>query len=91
MGEEKKGHPENRGADGEMVFEMAGGSSKGGFGLAVFVEPRSAKTFVGVAVVLGEIEIVLDERSTGEGVIADAIAADPGIEEREGEKKKYQE
>ena len=64
-----------------MVFEVAGWSSKIGFGLVIFVETRAAETFVGVLIVLREIEIVLDERSAGEGVIADAIAAHPRIEE----------
>ncbi len=64
-----------------MVFEVAGRSSKIGFGLVIFVQARPAKTFVGVLIVLREIEIVLDERSAGEGVIADAIAAHPRIEE----------
>jgi hypothetical protein len=40
-----------------------------------------------VFIVLSEIEIVLDERSADEGVVADTIAADPGIEEREGEQE----
>ncbi len=77
--EEKKRRPENGGADGEMVFEVIGGRSKDGPELAAFVEAGAAEAFVGVAVVLGEIEIVLDERSTGKGVVADAIAAHPGI------------
>ncbi len=81
MREKKKRHPENRGADGEMVVEVAGGRSKAGSGLVIFVQARPAKTFVGVLIVLREIEIVLDERSAGEGVIADAIAANPRIEE----------
>jgi hypothetical protein len=34
---------------------------------------------------------VLDERSAGKSVIADAIAADPGIEERKGEEEKQKE
>lgn len=83
MSDEKKRSPENGGANGEMIFEMAGGSSKDGLGLAVLVEARPAETFVGVAVVFGEIEIVLDQRSTCERVVADAVAADPGIEERQ--------
>jgi len=40
-----------------------------------------------VAVIFGEIEHVLDERSAGESVIPDTVAADPGIEKRKGEKK----
>ncbi len=86
--EEEKRCPQNGGPDGEMVFEVAGGSSKEGSGLVIFVEARPAKTFVGMAVVLGEIEIVLDERSAGKGVIADTIATHPGIQKWKREKKK---
>ena len=86
MREEKKRRPENRGADGEVVIEMAGGGAKVGPRLIIFVEARAAETFVGVAVVFGEIEIVLDQRSAGKSVIADAVAADPGIEKRERDK-----
>ena len=80
VGEDKKRSPQNRGADGEVVFEMAGGRAKVGFGLALFVEARAAKTFVGMPVVFGEIEIVLNQRGAGKRVITDAIAAHPGIE-----------
>ncbi|PYU75318.1 MAG: hypothetical protein DMG49_03190 [Acidobacteria bacterium] len=41
-----------------------------------------------MAVIFGEIEIVLDEWSTGKSVIANAITTHPGIEERQREKKK---
>ncbi len=82
MGEKKKRHPQNRGADGEVIIEKAGGGSKAGSGLVIFVEARPAETFVGVLIVFGEIEIVLDQRSSCKSVIADAIAAHPGIEKR---------
>ena len=32
-----------------------------------------------------------EERSAGEGVVADAVAADPGIEQRKGEQKKQEQ
>jgi hypothetical protein len=82
MGEEKKRHPKNRGADGEMVVEMAGGRAKLGPGLVIFVEARPTKAFVGELVVSGEIEAVLNQRSAGKSVVADAVAAHPGIEKR---------
>ena len=63
-----------------MIIEMAGGSAKFGFGLAGFVEARPAKTFVGVLIIPGEIETVLNERCAGKGVIANAITAHPRIE-----------
>ena len=80
MGEEKKRSPENGGADGEVIFEMAGRRAKVGLGLALFVKARAAKTFVGMPVVFGEIEIVLNQRGAGKGVITDAVTAHPGIE-----------
>ncbi len=92
MREEEKRRPENGGADGEMVFEAIGGCSKDRPKLTAFVEARAAEAFVGVAVVLGEIEIVLDERSAGKGVVADAIAAHPRVQKwkRENPKEKKQ-
>ena len=38
-------------------------------------------------IVLSEIEPLLDERSPDQGIVADTIAANPRIEEREGEKE----
>jgi len=87
VGKEKKRSPENGGADGEVVVEMAGGRAKVGLRLTIFVEARAAKTFVGMPVVFGEIEIVLNQRGAGKGVITDAIAAHPGIEKWERTKK----
>jgi hypothetical protein len=87
VGDEKKRRPENGGADSEMVVEMAGGSAEFLPRLAVFVEARAAEAFVGVAIIFGEVEVVLDERSARKSIIADAVAADPGIEKREREKK----
>jgi hypothetical protein len=91
MREEEKRHPENCGANGEMVVEVAGGRSKIGFGFAVFVEVRPAETIVGMLIVPGEIETVLNQRSASKGVVADAIAAHPGVEEWQREKKQKDE
>jgi hypothetical protein len=44
-----------------------------------------------MAVVFSEIQIVLDERSASKSVVADAVAAHPGIEKWEREKKKNKE
>ena len=87
MREKEKGRPEDGGADGEMVVEEDGGGSKAGFGLVIVVEARAAETGVGVLVVFGEIETVFDQRGAGKSVVANAIAADPGIEEWERKKK----
>ncbi len=92
MREEEKRCPENGGADSEMVFEVIGGCSKDGPELTAFVEAGAAEAFVSVTVVLGEIEIVLNERSAGKGVVADAIAAHPRVQkwQRENPKEKKQ-
>lgn len=88
MREEEEGSTENSGAGREMVFEMAGGSAIFGFRPTGFVEARAAKTFVGVLIVSGEIETVLDQRGARKGVIANAVTAHPGIEK--GQRKKKQ-
>src|SRR5690349_17901708 len=72
-----------------MVVEMAGGRAEHRLGPAIFVEARFAKTLIGGHVIVLKIEAVLDERRAGKGVIADAIAANPGIDE--GERKNKQE
>ena len=87
MCDEEKRRPENRGADGEVVVEVPGGRSKEGPGLVIFVKARPTETFVGMPVVFGEIEIVLNQRGAGKRVITDAIAAHPGIEKWERTKK----
>jgi len=86
MREEEKRRPKNRGTDGEMVVEVAGGGAKAGPGQVVFVETRAAEAGIGGLVVPGEIETVLDQRSAGKSVIADTIAAHPGIQKRKREK-----
>jgi hypothetical protein len=74
-----------------MVVEMAGGGAELRARLAIFVEARAAETFVGMPIIFGEVKIALDERSTGKSVIADTVAADPGIEKRKREEKEKQE
>jgi len=71
-----------------MVIEMAGGSAKFGSRLAVFIDARPAKAVVGMPVIFGEIEVVLDERSSSKRVIADAVAAHPRVQKRKRAKKK---
>jgi hypothetical protein len=57
----------------------------------VFIKLRNAKTLVSVLIILGEIEIVLNQRSPSKGVVTDAVASNPGVEERQREKKKKSE
>ncbi len=91
MREEKKRSPQDRRADGEMVIEMARGCSKGGFRPAVFVEAGPAKTFVSMLIIFGEIEIMFNQRSANKSVIADTVAAHPGVKERKREKEQKEQ
>ena len=70
-----------------MVFEVARASTILGSRLPLFVEARLAEALVGMPIIFGEIEVVLDERGADEGVVADTIAAHPRIEERGGRGK----
>src|SRR5713226_7481351 len=91
MGDQKKGSPENGGTHGEVIFQVAGGRAKDVFGLAVFIEARFAKAGVGSDVVALKIEAVFDQGGAHEGVIADAVAADPRIQQYERQKKQKEE
>jgi hypothetical protein len=70
-----------------MIFEMAGARVENGLGHAGLVEAIYAETIVGTLIIASEVEVMLDERRTRIGVIADTIAAHPGIEDGQGEKK----
>ena len=91
VGKEKKRGPEDGGANGEVIIEMAGSRAEFGDWLAVFVETIFAEAFVGVLVIGGEIEIVLDQGGASVSVVADAVAAHPGIEHGEREQEEHQE
>ena len=77
--DEKERRPKDGRTDGEVIFKMAGGRAEISARLAGFVEAAFAETGVGVLIVGGEIEIVLNEERAGVGVITDAVASDPGI------------
>jgi hypothetical protein len=70
-----------------MVIEMAGGRVLVGENVSVGIDSAHAEAGVGHEPVLLKIEIVLDEESAGERVISDAIAAYPGIDQRQRENK----
>jgi hypothetical protein len=91
MSDDQEWRPEDGGADGEMIVEMAGNGPKRLAGDAVFVKASVAKTGICILIVVGEIEVVLDQRRAKEGVIANAIAANPGIDQREREQEKNEE
>jgi len=75
-----------------MIVEVARRRANNLAWLSIRVEPRLAKTFVGVLVVRGEVKVALNQERTGESIIADAIAAHPRVKERQRndqQKKKY--
>ena len=90
MRNQKKGSPQNRGTNGEMIFEVPCTCSKFSGGLAVFVETIFAEAGIGFLIVACEIEIVLDEGSAGESVVTDAVTANPGIKHGQGEQKEHE-
>src|SRR5580700_5484176 len=73
-----------------MIFNVAGAGARFSVRLAVFVEAVFAKAGVGFLIVACKIEIVLDQRSTHEGVVADAVSAHPGIEHGQGKQKEHE-
>ena len=91
VGDKQKRRPEDGRTDGEVIFDMAGASAKCSGGLAVFVEAIFAETGVGLLIVVSEIEIVLDERSARERVIANAVSAHPGIQYRQRKQEEHKE
>src|ERR1700693_1545934 len=70
-----------------MILEMAGARVENGFGHARLVETIDAETVVGTLIIASEVEMMLDERRTRIGVIANAIASHPGIEDGQGEEE----
>ncbi len=89
VGDEKERRPKDGGANGEMIFKMAGGRAEISTRLAGFVEAPFAETGVGVLIIGGEIEIVLNEESACVRVITDAVTADPRV--GQGQSKEKQE
>jgi hypothetical protein len=69
---------------------MSGGRTEIRARLPVFVESAIAEAGVGVLVVCREIEIVLNQKSASECVIAYSVAANPGINERKCENEEKQ-
>ena len=91
MGYEKKGSPEDRRANSEVIVEVTGARAHFRLGLAVFVEATFAEAVVGARVVGEKVEIVTDQRSACEGVVAHTVSADPRIEQRKGDQEEKEE
>ena len=80
VGGDEKRTPENSGADGKMILEMAGLRSETILWRTIFIQAGFAKGGVGALIVLVKVEVMLDEQGTGERVISDAVPAYPRIE-----------
>jgi len=65
-----------------VILQVAGGSEVFDEYVAMLVVAGLAETFIGKFVVLSEVEAVLDERGAGVGIVADTVAADPGVHQR---------
>src|SRR5438477_26087 len=70
-----------------MIVEVAGGGAKFSLGQAAFVEAGVAEARVGILIVVLKIETVLDQGSAREGVVADAVAVNPRIQQGEGKQE----
>src|ERR1700736_2711606 len=62
-----------------MIIEMTGRCAEGRPGGAIFVDARVAKTGVAGLIVVLEIQVVLDQRCARKRIVANTIAANPGI------------
>src|ERR1700747_267925 len=71
-----------------MIVYMACGCVLLGKNISRRIGSTHAEGGIGPEPVLLEIQIVLDEQRTAEGVVSDAVAAHPRIEERERENEK---
>ncbi|GAC1633011.1 MAG: hypothetical protein NVS9B14_07030 [Candidatus Acidiferrum sp.] len=87
MREDEKGSPKNRRADREMIVQMARHRSELAARLTGFVDAAFAKTCIGMLVVGGKVQIVLNQKRANVRVVAHAISANPGI----GKRQRYQE
>jgi hypothetical protein len=62
-------------------------SAKFWFWIAAFIATRLPKALIRELVVVGEVKVELDQRSTSVGVITHAIASDPRIQQWKGQNK----
>src|SRR3984893_9712845 len=62
-----------------MIIEMTGSCAEARPGGAIFVDARVAKTGVAGLIVVLEIQVVLDQGCARTRIVANTIAANPGI------------
>jgi hypothetical protein len=65
-----------------MILKMAGARAKFSSRLTVFVETIFAEAGVGLSIVGGKIEVMLDEHRARVSVVSNAVSANPRIEKR---------
>ena len=82
VGHEEEWKPEQRRADGPEIADVSRCSVLVRQNVAVSVETAHGEALVAVLPVLLKIEPVLDEHGAGVRVVADAVAANPRIAER---------
>jgi hypothetical protein len=87
MSEDQERRPEDGGADGEMVVEMARARAEEGLRLATGIEAFIAEGLVSRLIVVGKVKVVLDERGAGISVVANTITTNPRIDERKGKEE----
>jgi hypothetical protein len=70
-----------------MILKMAGARAKFSGRLTVFVDTIFAEAGVGLSIVGGKIEVMLDEHRARVSVISNAVSANPWIEKRKRKKE----
>lgn len=83
----QEGRPQNRRSHGEVVIEMACARAKLLARQTVRIHPGFTKAVVRELIIMEKIEAMLDQRRTRVGVIADAIPADPRVDQGKREEK----
>ena len=89
MNRHHEGRPENGRSDGEVIIEVPGVRVLTRVNGPIGVDPAHGETFVPGSPVVLEIQLVLDQQRTEVGVIADAVAPDPRVEQ--GQRQQEQE
>src|SRR5207249_1917943 len=85
VSQEQKRSPKDGGTDTEVILKMAGGRAEDGLGPSMLVDSGVAKTGIRVLIVAREVEAMLDERRADQSVVANTVAAHPGIQKGRSE------
>jgi hypothetical protein len=74
-----------------MIVEVARAGAEDLLELTVLIDAALAKTGVGLEIVALEIQVVLNQGSSKECIVSDAVSAYPGVEQRQGKEKKEEQ